>query len=39
VFLYYPQSLIEFVERMGISGVGFGGVDPRAAVHPELRSA
>jgi hypothetical protein len=31
-----PKVLCESVERIGRSGVGFGGVYPRAAVHPEL---
>jgi hypothetical protein len=25
---YYPQSLVRILERIGRSGVGFGGVDP-----------
>jgi hypothetical protein len=30
VFLLSPKVLCESVERIGRSGVGFGGVDPRA---------
>jgi hypothetical protein len=29
-----PKVLCEFVERIGRSGVGFGGVDPRAQFIP-----
>jgi hypothetical protein len=30
-YSYYPQSLV----RIGRSGFGFGGVDPRVAIHLE----
>jgi hypothetical protein len=31
-----PKILYKSMERIGRSGVGFGGVDPRVVVHPEL---
>jgi hypothetical protein len=31
---YYPKVLFRFVERIGISGVGFRGVDPRVLFIP-----
>jgi hypothetical protein len=31
-----PKVLCETMERIGRSGSGFGGVDPRLVVHPEL---
>jgi hypothetical protein len=33
---YYPKVMCKFVERIERSRVGFGGVDLRAVVHPEL---
>jgi hypothetical protein len=30
-----PKVLYESMERIGGSGFGFGGVDPRVAIHPE----
>jgi hypothetical protein len=31
---YYPQSLVRIVERIGRSGVGFGGVDSHVLFIP-----
>jgi hypothetical protein len=35
VFLISPMSC-KFVERLGRSRFGFGGVDKQVAIHPEL---